>query len=469
MFVGRRRELGELTRLYDTGKFQCVIVYGRRRVGKTALINEFVKDKDAIYFTGLETNAKENLSSLSRSIFALSRDFTDSAPVFTAYGDALDAVFAQAKTRRTVFVIDEYPYLAVSYKGFSSLLQRYIDEHKDDSKLFIILCGSSLSFMENQVLGYKSPLYGRRTAQFKVLPFDYAETMEYLEADFGAGDAALLYAITGGVPLYLSMIDRGANPAENIKMNFLTPSGYLFEEPSNLVKQECREPAQYNAIIGAVANGASRLSEIASKVGLETAVCSSYLSKLISIGIVKKEYPFRAETNKKTIYVLADGMFRFWYRFLPENMSLVQRGEAEAAYERIAPHLPAFMGAVFEEICKQHLWRLNAAGQTPFTFTDAGRWWGNNPKKREECEIDIIADDGESAIFCECKWTNEAVGLDAAETLIERSELFRYKNKYYCLFAKTGFTDGVRAEAARMGNMTLIGFDDFYLFSRYLA
>jgi len=463
MFVGRIHELGELDRLYKSGKFQCVTIYGRRRVGKTALIAEFIKNKEAIYFTGQETNAKDNLESLSNSIFTISSDFANSAPVFPGYKEALEAVFNLAETRRVILAIDEYPYLAQSYRGISSLLQTYIDKHKETSKLFIILCGSSLSFMENQVLGYQSPLYGRRTAQFRILPFDFEQTREYFkDGSFSCEDVALLFGVTGGIPLYLSLMDKGLSVEENIKQNFLTTSGYLFEEPSNLLKQECREPAQYNAIIRAIAGGASRLSEISRKVGLETALCSTYISKLISIGIVKKEYPFREETSRKTIYTLEDSMFQFWYRFIPDRMALIQRCEVDLAYEGIKPQIPAYMGRVFEEICKQYLWRMNIAKQTPFLFTDAGRWWGNNKMKKEECEIDIIAANKDSAIFAECKWTNNDVGADVLDTLVERSELFSYSEKYYYLFSKTGFTDSVRAKADSEPKITLIRYNDFY-------
>ena len=437
-------------------------MYGRRRVGKTALISEFIKDKEAIYFTGQETNAKDNLESLSHSIFTISRDFASSAPVFAGYKEALDAVFNLAQDRRVILAIDEYPYLAQSYRGISSLLQTYIDKYKDTSKLFIILCGSSLSFMENQVLGYKSPLYGRRTAQFRILPFDFEQTSLYFkDGGFSREDVALLYGVTGGIPLYLSLIEKGLSVEDNIKQNFLSASGYLFEEPGNLVKQECSEPAQYNAIIKAIAGGASRLSEISGKVGLETALCSTYITKLISIGIVKKEHPFREETSRKTIYTLNDGMFRFWYRFIPDYMALIQRGEAGLAYDAIRPQISAYMGGVFEDICKQYLWRQNIANRAPILFTDAGRWWGNNPKKKTECEVDIIAANKDDAIFAECKWTNERVGIEIIDTLIERSDLFNYREKHYYLFAKTGFTDSAKARADSAKNITLVRYEDF--------
>lgn len=302
MFIGRTPELAELERLYGTGKFQCVIVYGRRRVGKTSLITEFTKDKEAAYFAGQETGANENLESLSRSIFSLSRDFSEASTLFPSFREALESVFSLAENRRVILTIDEYPHLAASYRGISSLLQTLIDKHKDSSKLFLILCGSSLSFMENQVLGYKSPLYGRRTAQFKVLPFNFDETLEYFaheSHEFSPQDAAVLYGVTGGIPLYVSLMDKDLSVADNIMLHFLSPAGYLFEEPTNLIKQECREPARYNAIIKAIADGASRLSVIAGKTGMETSLCSTYISKLISIGILKKEYPFREERSKK--------------------------------------------------------------------------------------------------------------------------------------------------------------------------
>lgn len=468
MFFGRERELEELTSLYQADKFQCVIMYGRRRVGKTTLITEFIKNKDAAYFVGQETNAKENLESISGSIFSLSHDFADTSPLFANFKQAIEAVFSIASTRRIVFAIDEYPYLAASYKGISSILQACIDKYKDTSKLFLILCGSSLSFMENQVLGYQSPLFGRRTAQFKILPFDYSQTSQFIDGGlcgggqsaFIAEEKAVIYGITGGIPHYLSYINKELSVADNIKNNFLKPSGYLFEEPGNLIKQECREPAQYNAIIKAIADGASRLSDISQKIGVETALCSTYISKLISLGIVKKEYPFRNETSKKTIYKLEDSMFLFWYRFVPTVVSLIQRGEPELAYRHIEPRIPEFMGLVFENICLQYLWMQNIAGKTPFSFIDAGRWWGNNPVKREECEIDIICDNSDRAIFAECKWTNAKVGMSVLSKLAEKCDLFsNYREKHLYLFAKAGFTTELESHAAQNENVHLVCFE----------
>ena len=355
-------------------------------------------------------------------------------------------------------VIDEYPYLAASHKGISSLLQEYIDKHQATSKLYLILCGSSLSFMENQVLGYKSPLFGRRTAQFKINPLSFFEMKEYYSG-FDAAELATVYGLTGGIPQYMAKIDDRLTVEANIKEAFLDPSAYLFEEPANLIKQECREPAQYNAIIKAIATGSSRLSEISSKVGIESGLCSNYLSTLLSIGIVKKEFPFREESSRKTIYTLEDSMFRLWYRFIPDNMAQISKGLKDQVYQRIAPQIPSFMGAVFEEICKQWLWRENIAGNLPVAFVDLGRWWGNDLLRKCETEIDILAHaDDDRAIFAECKWTNEKVGTTELDTLTARSELFGYKEKQLYLFAKSGFTEGCTAKAKQQGNTTLVSF-----------
>jgi AAA+ ATPase superfamily predicted ATPase len=459
MFVGREKELKDLNNLYYTNKFQFPVIYGRRRVGKTALINEFIKGKDAIYFTGIETNAKQNLENFSKSIFNYTSGVNVN-PVFSSFQEALEYVFMLAEKKRIVLAIDEYPYLARSYGAIASILQVLIDKQKDTSKLFLILCGSSMSFMEEQVLGYKSPLYGRRTSQFKILPFDFFESRECFRK-FSNIDMAAIYGIVGGTPQYLLQMDDSLSLEDNIKSKLLNPTSYLFEEPKNLLQQEVREPAIYNAIISAIATGSTKLSEISSKVGEETSACSAYLKNLISLGIIKKETPFKEKLSRKTIYVIADNLFKFWYRFIPSNNSIIQNNMTDLAYKNINEHLDSYMGAVFEEICKQYLWRLNIQGKAAITFTDLGRWWGNDTKNRREVEIDIIATDNiNSALFCECKWTNEKVDSAVLDTLIERSRLFNYTNIYIYIFAKTGFSKGCEEKANELGNVKLITYDE---------
>lgn len=459
MFIGREKELRILNNQYNSDKFEFTVIYGRRRVGKTAIINEFVKDKNIIYFTGVESNAKQNLQNLSHSIMNSEQGLPISSE-FPTFQSALEFVFQKSLNKRMVLVIDEYPYVAKSSKSLASTLQLLIDRYKEKSKLFLILCGSSMSYMEDHVLSYKAPLYGRRTAQIKVQPFDFLEACKYFK-NFSDTDKALAYGIVGGTPQYLLQLNDRISLKDNIKNIYLNPSSFLFEEPTNLLKQEVREPAIYNAIITAIATGASKLSEIATKVGEETSVCATYIRNLISLEIIKKEAPFGENTSRKTIYSLEDNMFRFWYRFVAVNTSIIARGADEIAYRRIEPYLSDYMGAVFEEISKQYLWQLLLNGECPVNFRDIGRWWGTNPETHKQEEIDIMGiQDKDTALFAECKWTAEKVDVNVLDKLIERSGLFNYAHKYYYLFAKTGFTVGCRERAEEIGNVKLVEYKD---------
>ena len=459
MFIGRERELNALERLYQSNKFEFAVIYGRRRVGKTALINKFIDDKNAIYFMGVESNAKQNLENLSKSIMEYVSG-TEIDSIFSSFQSALEYVFKLSEKERIILAIDEYPYVARSSKSLASTLQLLIDKYKDKSKLMLILCGSSMSYMEDHVLAYKAPLYGRRTAQMKLVPFDFEETCRYFK-NFSDEDKALIYGVVGGTPQYLLQIDDNLSVEENIKNTFLNPVSFLYEEPINLLKQEVREPAIYTAVIAAVATGASRMSEISGKVGEDTNVCSMYLKNLINLGIVQKETPYGEKASRKSVYSIEDNMFRFWYRFVFENNSIIARGAADLVYKRIEPQLSDYMGKVFEEICRQYLWKQLLSGNCPVEFASLGRWWGNNPKEKRQEEIDIMGEqDKNTALFAECKWTNEKVDLGILETLVKRSELFHYKTKHYYLFSKSGFTKGCEDKAKEMGNVILVEFRD---------
>lgn len=459
MFIGRENELDTLNRLYHSDKFEFAVIYGRRRVGKTALINEFAKDKDTIFFTGVETNAKQNLDNLSRCIMEYNAGIAAGAS-FNDFQMALEYVFKLAKAKRIVLVIDEYPYVARASKSLASTLQLLIDKNKDTSKLFLILCGSSMSYMEDHVLAYKAPLYGRRTAQLKVRPFEFSEACRYFK-NFSDEDKALAYGIAGGTPQYLMQLDDRLSIEENIKNTYLNPTSSIFEEPNNLLKQEVREPAIYNAVITAIATGSSKMHEVSNKIAEETSVCATYIKNLIALGIIKKESPYGEKNTRKTIYSIEDNMFRFWYRFVPENSSIISRGAVELAYSRIAPYLSDYMGAVFEEICKQYLWKRLLNGDSEIDFTDIGRWWGTNPKTRQQEEIDIIGSaDKNTALLGECKWRNESVDLGVLETLVERSKLFNFDKKHFYIFSKSDFTKGCIDKANELGNVSLIAYDD---------
>ncbi len=459
MFIGRERELNSLEKLYASDKFEFAVIYGRRRVGKTALINHFIRNKKAIYFMGVESNDKQNLENFSKNILEYGVGIqADTA--FLSFQAALEYVFQLAEKERLILAIDEYPYVARSSRSLASTLQLLIDKYKENSKLMLILCGSSMSYMEDHVLAYKAPLYGRRTAQMKMQPFDFADACRYFK-NFSDEDKALIYGIVGGTPQYLLQMDDKLSIEENIKNTFLNPTSSLFEEPENLLKQEVREPALYNAIITAIATGSTRMAEISTKVGAETSVCAAYLKNLLALGLVQKETPYGEKASRKSIYAIDDNMFRFWYRFVPENYSIISRGASDIAYKRMEPHLSDYMGKVFEEICKQYLWKLLLKGQSPVEFGELGRWWGTDPFTHSQTEIDIMGEqDKNTALFGECKWTNERVDTGVLETLAKRGQLFHYGKIYLVLFAKRGFTKGCVDMANRMGNVMLVSYDD---------
>jgi len=299
-FYGRERELEELETLYDREGFKFVVVYGRRRVGKSTFIQKFIDidDKPNISFLSLEQTDKQNLEGFSEAVldrYGEARGFLDS---FGSWEKAFDYIVGQVKRERLVLFIDEYPYLSGANNGISSIFQKYADGAFRKTNITLILCGSSMSFMENQVLGAQSPLYGRRDMQFKIEPFDYYDSARFFEG-WNNEDKAFAYAVTGGIPLYLARLKNHGNIADGIKNEFLKKNGALYEEPRNLLMQELREPAVYNAIIKSIADGASKPNDIAMKAGEEGKKVSKYLTTLINLRFVKKETPVIGGTGAR--------------------------------------------------------------------------------------------------------------------------------------------------------------------------
>ena len=462
MFYCREEELRTMNNRYKKGHFECVVIYGRRRVGKTALINEFCKGKPTVYFSALNASSQENLEALSKAIYTCQNPDSTSTPTYRSYEDALEAITGMAMEKRLVFVIDEYPYLAKAEKSISSRLQHIIDHSWQDSRIYLILCGSSMSFMEYQVLGYESPLYGRRTAQFKIQALTYREITEF-HPELKAADQALLYGVTGGIPHYINKLDVESNLDEALLENLFSTSSYLFEEPENLLKQELREPAIYNSVISAIAAGASRSNEISTKVGLESGVCAKYLKVLLDLGILKKETPITEKPGKKTIYAIDDNFFRFWYRFVPRNMSVISAGRMRLIYEQAVKRFyPDYMGLVFEKMCQEYL--LRYAKDLPILLSNVGQWWGTDSKTRREVQIDIVGApvDGNEYLIGSCKYRNEKIGIEELELLRRYAAVFRQNGIFhYYIFSKGGFTPTL-LEAEMQGEVTLFTLGDLY-------
>lgn len=392
------------------GRFECVVIYGRRRVGKTALINEFCKDKPVIFFSALNASSRENLEALSKAIYMYKNPEGTGEPVYRSYADALEEITKMAKEQPLVFVIDEYPYLAKAEKSISSRLQHIIDHEWQESRLYFILCGSSMSFMEYQVLGYESPLYGRRTAQLKIQALNYREITAF-HPELETAEQALLYGVTGGIPHYINKLDVEENLDDAILENLFNTSSYLFEEPENLLKQELREPAVYNSIIAAI----------------------------------------------------ADNFFRFWYRFVLRNMSIISSGRMRQVYDRaVKQHYSDYMGLIFEKMCQDYL--LYYAQNLPILLGEIGQWWGTDSVTRKEVQIDIVGTpvEGKEYLIGSCKYKNEKIGVDELELLKRYASVFHKGEKYYYyIFSKGGFTPALQ-ELGKQGEVVLLTLEDIY-------
>ncbi len=462
MFYGRENELKELNDRYNGDRFECMVIYGRRRVGKTSLINEFCRGKPTVFFSALRSSSADNLAALSKAIFARNEPDSISAPVYRSYDEAFAEITRISRGERVILVIDEYPYLARAERSVSSRLQHLIDREWQNGRLFLILCGSSMSFMEEQVLGRESPLYGRRTGQIKVQAMTYDE-IRVFDPSLTCEQHALIYGITGGIPHYVNKLAVTGNVDDALKRNFFNRSAYLFEEPENLLKQELREPALYNTLISAIAGGASRLNEISTKCGIEGDVCAKYLKVLTGLGIVRKETPITEKPGKKTIYRLSDNFFTFWYRFVPPYLSAIEADRFDRIYDAaVGKELSSYMGPVFEQMCRTYLIRHD--DRLPFLLSDIGRWWGTDKKKKKEVEIDLVGVPvrGNEYLICSCKYRNELVGQDELDLLKHYAEVFgKGERYYYMIFSKSGFTEGLKASAVNE-EVILVTMEEMY-------
>lgn len=461
VFIGREHELAVLSELYQQDKFQLFILYGRRRIGKTTLLKEFCKDKSAIFYSAEQSNDYLNLQKFSERV--LEHYGEKNISPFSSWEKAIMYISERQKESPLVLVFDEFPYLAGVNKAMLSMLQQLIDHQLQSGKLFVVLCGSYLGFMEKEVLGAKSPLFGRRTAQMRLKPLDYLAASSFF-SEYSFEEKLLLYGIMGGTPLYLKQIACRKPLADNIRRILLQPDAYLYEEPLLLLKQEVQEPNIYSAIIEAIAGGHSRGNEIATKTGEPLAKCLKYINTLVELGIVRKEMPFGETTSRRTIYSLADFLFRFWYRYVFTNKTLLETGGADIVFsKRVEPDLSNYMGLAFEQVCREYLLRMNKEGRLPLLFTDIGRWWGTGRERGQE-EIDIVAADGENWLFGECKWRNELMEYSVLDTLRKKSLVFgkKCRSSWYFLFSKRGFSPALKKAARQENNVILVGLADLF-------
>jgi AAA+ ATPase superfamily predicted ATPase len=458
MFFGRQFELSELQHQYDSENFEFPVIYGRRRVGKTELVSEFIKDKKAIYIQGIVGTATQNLENLASAIYEFRYGNTNVALHYERFEDALEDITQIMQDEKVIFVIDEFPYLAESFPSISSLLQMYIDQKWQQTDSMLILCGSSMSFIEKQVLSYQSPLYGRRMTRYKILPFDFKECLEFLP-EVSKEDALAFYAVTSGIPYYLSMINRSLSFLDNVRQLFLQRNSILLEEPLNLLNMEVKEPSSYMAVLSAIAGGSSKHNEIATKANLTSSLTSKLLENLMELGIVEKKQPILVGGNRG-LYFIKDNLYRFWFTFISKNLNFIQSGRIRAVESLIANQLNHFLGSIFEDICREWLLDESENGHLVFPLTEIGSWWGGNPKTKQQEEIDILATGNQATelLVGECKWQNQTISLEVAEKLLERAGLFSQSNKIVYLFSKVSFSKEM-ADFAKENQIHLVNFD----------
>lgn len=457
-FVGRQEALAELNRKYNSDKFEFTVIYGRRRVGKTYLIQNYLRGKEAIYYMATKTGHL-NLERLS-FFLNIKMGLGENGPVYRNYFDLFKVLAKLAQTERLVFAIDEFPYLAEGNPEISTIIQTMCDNEWKDSKLHFILCGSSMSFMKRQVLSVESPLYGRRTSQIRLTPFHFFETKEML-AGMPKEEIAVLHAATGGVADYLSYVETNKTLDENLLNLFMSPSGRLYEEPSSLLNQELNGPAVYNQILYALANGATRSVEISDMTTLPSTQLSPYLANLLELDIIKRETPYGTLSKRKTRYFIKDGCFRFYYRYVLKYQSQIASGNGENIYfEFIKDDLSHFMAQAFEEISYDFLTKLNRNKELPGMVGDFGRWWGNNARDKREEEIDLLGEGKNVAVYSEIKWRNRDFSLKEMNDLIDKSQWVPLSKDKRCYIAitKKSFSKDLKAYAKEHDNVLLYSF-----------
>ena len=455
MFINRHQELTTLERMFQSKTAEFFVLYGRRRVGKTELLLEFCKEKKSIYFLASQLKERDHLRQLTEAARHVINDPLLQSLVFDDWESALIYFAQQAQAERLVLVLDEFQYLCEDTAALPSLIQRFWDLHGKNSKLFLILCGSQVSFMEREVLAERSPLYGRRTGQLQLMPLSYRESGDFFPK-YSAEEKLLAYGILGGIPAYLNRFlnDSCDTPQkaleQHIKNELLTPQGYLFDEVNFLLRMELREPKTYMSMLHAIAGGATRLNEIAQRVGLRATDINRYLSVLRGLRLVKRETPItdRApQKSRKGLYKIADNYVKFWFRFVLPHRSLLESGNIDAVYQHmIAPNLSHYMGEIFEEVCRDYI-RLYWGERLKVAPTQIGAHWGSN------LEIDILTEniDG-SHWFGECKWWEAPVGENVLNGLIENASKVPEqwtRHPRYVLFSANGFTDALRRRAEK--------------------
>lgn len=449
-FVDREQEMNTLKREYERDGSSLVVLYGRRRVGKTTLVSEFIKDKKALFFLASEESESQNrLAFQEKTAEFLNSDLLKNVEV-KSWDVLFKAIMDTPFDSKPVIVLDEFQYLGKANPAFPSIFQRIWEEILKDKDVMVILCGSLISMMQSQTLAYGSPLYGRRTAQIRLkqIPFRYYH--EFFP-DKSRKELIEMYAITGGVPKYMELFSQSRDIYSAIEACVLNRSGYLYDEPHFLLQQEVSEVGSYFSIIKAIAAGNTKLSAIAGVLEVKSTSLTKYLKTLIDLDILEREVPVTEENpekSKKGLYKIKDNYLRFWFAFVYPNMSFIESGHSRIVMDKIRKSLVRnHIAFVYEDVCKERMWEMNAEGVWPFYFSKLGRYWD----AKEEIDIVAIDPEGKNLILGECKYWQELVGIGVLRDLEAKAKTVAWERNerrvWYVLFSASGFTEELKLEA----------------------
>jgi hypothetical protein len=438
-FYDREAELDTLTDAVESSGSDFIVVYGRRRVGKTELLKEFCANRPHIYFLAAqEAEHRQREKFLDQ----IADHFDERVPRIDGWDEAFEYLGEQLQREDLVVVIDEFPYLVAENDSLPSYVQGFVDQALDGTDSMLVLCGSSVSTMESEILGHESPLYGRRTAQLDVTPFSFRQAREVISYDIQ--DAIRSYSVTGGTPMYLTLFDYTQSLAANIRSHVLSPSAVLYNEPEFLLRTELRNPARYMSILEAVALGHTTPNEISGATGIDSGPLSKYLQTLRRLRLIERDVPVTAsgKKSKRSRYRVADEFLRFWFRYVEPNRSSIEEAP-EIVYDgTIEPDLPTHVATTFEDVCQEAVWEGIRRG-TFDPYSEVGRWWYGE----EEIDIVGLAPNDDRVLIAECKWTTDPVGEDLVESLRAKAEHVRWgpadRDERFALFSKNGFVDGL--------------------------
>ena len=449
MFVGRKDELRFLEEKYQSNNGELVVIYGRRRVGKTETIKKFCEDKKHVFYTCVECPDEQQLKNFSNRMLQTGMTAANYIKSFSDWEQAFRSILEVPGDQKKIVVIDEFPYMVKANASIPSILQKLWDEVLKNSNVIIILCGSAMAFMEKEILAEKNPLYGRATGILKMKEMNFYDAIQFVP-NYTAEEKIITYAVLGGIPHYLKQFDDGISLAENIKKNILTRGSILYSEVEFLLRQELRETGIYNVVIEAIALGNTKLNDIYQKTQIDKTKLSAYLKNLMDLGIICREFSMddkiKEQANvQRGLYRITDNFFKFWYAFVFPNISELESGDINGIYRYVVePELDNYTCFIFEDVCKEYLRRKNRNEELPFYFTKIGRWWN----KTDELDIVAIDHSKNNYIVGECKYKKSTFTTSDLKHMQEKLLLNSDTNRvYYWAFSKSGFSEEVKATA----------------------